>query len=365
MNPFASPAAALSDGRPITLLEELGRGRCGAVYRGLLESGWGLRRPVAVKVIAPAPEMDDDSAMRQLARIARRWACVRHPAIVELLEIDRMDALHEPGSGRVARSVLPIKVMELVEGESLAALLHVWRTEGRRVPVDLAVVVMLRAAEALGAALFTDDPDGSVTGLLHGDLSPRQILLSNQGDVKVGDFGEAVFAEETSHVRSRSRLAYLAPEVACGAPVSPRSDVFSLGVILHELLVGPRFAPGTTLADALRIVRDGHLHASILEPNLPRTLRQVIEHATARNPIDRHAHARALAFDLRREMLRLGLCDTRTSVRHAVVGWCEVRQGSSAEIHVEPPDDGSGERVSVRRSSDVVPREVSRQRTSR
>ena len=337
----SSHVLTLTDGRSVTLLEPLGRGSSGVVFRGLVESGWGVRRPVAVKVISLAPDVDHGDAMRQLGRIARRAACIRHPSVVHLLEIDRSDG----GRGQPCQ---PFVVMELVEGESLASLVQGWQSDGLRVPVDFAIVVTLRAAEALGAALFTDGADGSLTGLVHGDLSPRQILVSSQGEVKVGDFGESTFQNVSSHVRSRSRLAYTAPEVACGSSANARSDVFSLGVILHELLIGPRFAVGTNVGDAMRMVRDGRIHATALAPNLPRSLRDVIEQATDPNPMGRYAHARAMAFDLRREMFRLGMTDAQTCVRHAIVGWCEVpvREGEPAQRRTD----------AFRRRSDIVPR---------
>ena len=165
--------------------------------------------------------------------------------------------------------------------------------------------------------------------------------------MKVGDFGESTLQNTSSHVRSRARLAYTAPEVACGSPANARSDVFSLGVILHEMLIGPRFAPGTNVGDALKMVRDGRIHASALAPNLPRSLRDIIEQATDPDPMGRYSHARAMAFDLRREMLRLGMTDSQTCVRHAIVGWCEVRVTEPAQRRTEPP---------ARQKSDIVPR---------
>jgi eukaryotic-like serine/threonine-protein kinase len=310
--PACATALTLSDGRQLAIHEALGRGCYGTVYRGLLESGWGVRRPVAVKVFSLPSEILPDEAMQHVARVARRAVAIRHATFVEVLEVDRL---------RRGADDAPFAVTELVEGESLATLVQTWRAAGTRVPIDFATVVGMRAAEALAAALFTDGVDGSLTNLVHGDLSPRQILVSGAGDVKVGDFGLSAIRDTCSHVRSRSRLAYTAPEVATGYPATARSDVFSLGVILHELLIGPRFASGTTMVEAARMVRDGDIYACTLEPNLPRTFREIVETATARDPAGRYPHARAMAFDLRREMLRLGLCDAQTCIRHAIVGW--------------------------------------------
>lgn len=335
VQPASSTTLMLSDGRSVVLLEPLGRGSCGIVHRGVVASGWGLQRPVAVKVFDVPPELDHAEVMRRLGRIARRAAVVRHSAVVQVLEIDR----HDGPSGHPQ----PFVVTELVEGESLASLVDGWRARGLRVPMDFAVVVALRCAEALGAALFADTADGAVAGLVHGDLSPRQVLVSGHGEVKVCDFGQGVLRDLVSHVRCRSRLAYTAPEVAGGAEPDARSDVFSLGVMLHELLLGPRFAEGTEFGEAVQMVQDGRFRLNPVEPNIPPDLREIVARATDRVPAERFGHARSLAFALRREMHRLGLCDAETSVRHAVVGWCEVGAGSGAH-------------EAVRQRSDVVPR---------
>jgi eukaryotic-like serine/threonine-protein kinase len=320
VRPVSSDALTLGDGRAVSLIENIGRGSCGTVFRGLVESGWGVRRPVAVKVFDTTPESDHGEMMRRLSRIARRAACVRSPSFVQVHEIDRTD-----GDGG---SPQPFIVSELVEGESLAGLVKAWSADGLRVPMDFAIVVMLRTAEGLGAGLFSENADGSLTGLVHGDLSPRQVLISEQGEVKVGDFGQSSLRDLVSAVRSRSRIAYTAPEVAGGAEPDARSDVFSLGIMLSELLVGPRFAPGTDFPTAVQMVHDGRVHEAVMAPNLPRSLRTVIDRAIERHPMNRYAHARAFAFDLRKEMLSLGLCDAQTCVRHAVVGWCEVKSAS-------------------------------------
>lgn len=334
IHPASASTLMLSDGRSLTLVETIGRGTLGDVHRGVLESAWGLRRPVAVKLLDLLPEDEQGELLRRLANTARSAACVRHPSVIQTLEIDRTD------NGRAAQSFV---VMELVCGESLASLLGTWRESGMRVPVDFALVVALKVAEGLGAALFAETADGTLAALVHGDLSPRQVLVSDQGEVKLGDFGQGDLRDLVSHVRSRYAIRYTAPEVASGLDCDPRGDVFSLGVMLHEMLVGPRFAPKTPIEDVIEMVRAGKFHETFLEPNLPRDLRAVIDRALEPNPAHRYTHARALAFDLRREMLKLGLCDAQTCIRQAVVGWCEVR-GGTVEVPV------------VRMKSEVVPK---------
>ena len=335
--PLPTDLLTLSDGRVLSLVEPIGRGSLGEVHRGVLESGWGLRRPVAVKLIDVSSDDDQSELLRRVAHTARRTACVSSSAVVQTLEIDRTEARGGPQL---------IVVMEHVVGESLASLLISWRSADLHVPVDFALVVALKIAEGLGAALFSDDAYGGVTNLLHGDLSPRQVLVSDVGDVKITDFGQGTLRDVVSHVRSRYAIGYTAPEVACGHEGDARADVFSLGVILHEMLVGPRFAPKTSTVDVIRMVQAGELHIPLRAPNLPRELREVLDRALAPDASFRYPHARAFAFDLRREMLKMGLCDTQTCIRHAVVGFCELRSVSAENAVV--------------RKSEMVPRSSSR-----
>jgi serine/threonine protein kinase len=329
IHPTVANTLSLGDGRVLTLVEAIGRGSIGEVHRGVLESNWGLRRPVAVKLLEKMADEEHGELLRRLAHNARRVACVRHPSVIQTLEIDRH------GSQPLAQSFI---VMELVSGESLASVLRTWRESTMRVPLDFALVVALKVAEGLGAALFAEDADGALTGLVHGDLSPRQVLVSDQGEVKIGDFGQGELRDLVSQVRSRYGIAYTAPEVACGMESSPRADVFSLGVMLHEMLLGPRFPAKTPIEDVIEMVRAGRFQSSLLEPNLPRDLRAIIDRALEPDPALRYPHARSLAYDLRREMLRMGLCDAQTCIRQAVVGFCEVR-GGTAEIAVASKSD--------------------------
>jgi hypothetical protein len=110
----------------------------------------------------------------------------------------------------------------------------------------------------------------------------------------------------------------MAPEVACGRAGDARSDVFSLGVLLREMLQGPRFPAYVTDGEALAWARDGVVHRSMFEPQLPQELHAVIARALERDPTRRHPHAGALGFELRRIALAMGVGDGRAFLRTAL-----------------------------------------------
>jgi serine/threonine-protein kinase len=203
---------------------------------------------------------------------------------------------------------------------SLADLMS--RCEGarRRIPLDLALFIGCEIAEGLAAARHARSIEGVILNMAHHNLSPRQVLLSWNGDVKVGDFGWRPDAGVVSGVRRsdrdmRQQMVHLAPEVARGSRGDGRSDVFSLGVILHEMFYGPRFPRGMTAAEALQLAREGEVARPVTAPLLPPAIAAIIDRALSVDPRERQAHAGVVAYDLRREALALGVTDGRMFLR--------------------------------------------------
>jgi eukaryotic-like serine/threonine-protein kinase len=310
----AVPTLLVRGERQLVVGGALGRGSQSTVHIARLEQTLGhevLGRPVALKVFQP---MDPEDVFRAV----RKTALVRHPNVVQVTD-----------AFIVGES--PYVVLELIEGMSLAAFLTRWQDVRRRLPLEQALFIACEAAEGLAGARLAN--------LTHHDLSARQVLLSWHGEVKVGDFGRRGSGDVASGIRRketdiRARVSHLSPEVARGAHGDSRSDVFSLGVMLHEMLHGPRFAHGCATQDVVEMTRDGVVPRPVLAPVVPRGVEEILERALEIDPRARQAHAGVVAYDLRREALALGIGDARVFLRNALF---EMSEG----IGVTSPD-GSG-----------------------
>jgi serine/threonine-protein kinase len=311
--PFIPPPQdeiVLGDGRSVHLEAQIGRGSMATVYRGIYAGPFGIKRCVAVKVFDVIASDEHDSVLSALATVARRAAFVRHPNVARIEDF-----------GLVAPAQ-PYAISELVEGRSLTRLLARTADEHERLRLDVALFIGIEVAEGLAGARLATSEDGVRLGIMHGELSSSDVLLSWHGEVKLSDFGVATAARAASSVRSMRgfarRLQATAPEVARGAYPDARSDVFSLGVLLRELLVGPRFPEKTTDAQALAWARDGVVLSSVFERHVPQQLGDILERALERDPEKRYPHAAALGYELRRVALAMGVGDGRTFLRKAM-----------------------------------------------
>ncbi len=299
----------LDDGRPLRILGVMGRGTFATVSRAVLGPEAGVQRAVAAKLFNSVASDEAEEIESGLLRAAQRTACISHPNVVRTYDFSRWNGQ-------------PLVLTELVEGVSLAALHDALTKHGRRIPLDIALFIAVEVAEGLAAAQSVRDHDGEALGVLHHALSSREVLLSWRGEVKVSDFEMSVACAASSSVRSAhsmaGRVSSMAPEVAQGHLPDPRSDVFSFGVLLRELLVGPRFVPGTSSGRAVHLAREGYLEPVTFQPSLPRALESVMERALEVNPAARYPSATALVADLRPVALSMGVGDARFFLRRTL-----------------------------------------------
>jgi serine/threonine protein kinase len=279
------------------------------VFRAVLENEHEVERTVAVKLFNAVSSDEAEHVFRALRATARRAAWVRHPNVVQVYEFGVQHAQ-------------AFFVEELVDGVTLATLMERFAERGRRVPLDLALFVASEIAEGLSGARTSKGPEGMQLGIAHGGLTAREVLLSWRGEVKVSDFEVSTARGASSSVRSlravATRASTMAPEVAQGQPGDARSDVFSLGVIMRELLIGPRFQKELTNAEAIRLAREGYVHPICFQPHLPPALVEIIARALQVDAGDRYPNASAMAFDLRRVTLSMGVGDGRWFLRRAL-----------------------------------------------
>lgn len=268
----ASDHGRLLGGR-YRLGRRLGSGGMADVYEATDER---LSRPVAVKVMKQGLATDEAAAAR-FASEARSAARLSHPNVVAVFDTGEDDGV-------------PWLVMERLPGRSLA-------DELRRGPVDQARLRawILEALAALGAA--------HAAGIVHRDIKPGNILLTGDGHAKVGDFGIAKSIESapgdidlTSTGMLLGTPAYLAPERIDGAPATPQSDLFAVGVLLWEALVGRKpFDGPTPLAVAAKVRSEPVPPAATLRPDADPLLAAAAERAMAKDPAARPATAGDMA----------------------------------------------------------------------
>ncbi|MBW3578515.1 MAG: Stk1 family PASTA domain-containing Ser/Thr kinase [Actinobacteria bacterium] len=232
-----------------------------------------LDREVAVKVLRPL-FADDEQSLVRFEREARAAAALNHPNVV---------AVHDYGEddGR------PYLVLELVEGRSLDALID------GGLATDRALEICTDVCVALGAA--------HDAGLVHRDIKPANILVADDGAVKVADFGiaHAVGGDTLAMTSVLGTAAYLSPEQAQGAPVDARSDVYSLGTVLYEMLTGsPPFTGDSPIQVALRHVSDTPVPPRDRTDRIEPQLEAVVLTSLAKDPADRYPSAEAMRDDL-------------------------------------------------------------------
>jgi serine/threonine protein kinase len=312
----------IDDSRRVHILEELGKGALSTVYRAVLEQQHGVCREVALKLFHAIASDEVDHVADLLGQTAQRAAYVRHPNVVAVHELGFADSQ-------------PFFLEELVDGVSLAELMASYAARQRRLPPDVALFIAVETAGALDGARTASDHEGTRLDMLHLGLTPREVMLSWRGEVKVSDFEVTMARGATSSVRSlravAARASMMAPEVASGGAGDARSDVFSLGIIMRELLVGPRFPSTLTNAEAIRLAREGYVQPLTFQPHIGEYLAAIMSRALEVEPDDRYPNASALAFDLRRVALSMGVGDARLFLRRTL----EREFGEDSEVTKE------------------------------
>jgi serine/threonine protein kinase len=202
-------------------------------------------------------------------------------------------------------------VMEYIEGTSLRNILDTYKERRKSIDLGVAVYMVMEAAKGLHYAHQAKDAQGNPLNLVHRDVSPPNILVSKQGEIKVVDFGLAKAAsqlEETEPGVIKGKFSYLAPETVMGLEIDARVDVFALGIILYELLTGRRLFYGADDMETIKLVEKCYIpRISALNPEIPLALENCLIKALARDRNRRYKSADEFLDDLNSVLFTYGL----------------------------------------------------------
>lgn len=271
-----------------SVLEKLGAGGMAEVWKGKASSLRGFEKLVAIKRILPGLAKDKQftSMFLDEAKLALH---LNHANIVQTFDI-----------GVSARTYFI--VMEWVDGMNLKEVLDNATASSRRIVVREAIYVVIEICKGLAHAHRRADADGNPLNIVHRDISPPNVLLSREGEVKIVDFGLAKAATQVNKTDPgmvKGKFSYLSPEAAFGKTVDYRADIFSAGLILYEMLAGKRAFQGENDLETVKQVRACKIPDARLDNDeVDDRLQEILAKSLAPDPDDRYLSALDMAHDL-------------------------------------------------------------------
>jgi serine/threonine protein kinase len=278
------------------LLDKVAAGGMAEVWRAKLTGEANFQRIVAIKKILPHVSEDEDF-ITMFTDEALITASLVHANIGQVYEFSKIN------------DVFYI-AMEYISGKDLKSLWSWSKARGQVMPVELAAFIVMRMCDGLEYAHSRRDNTGNPSAVVHRDISPQNVLISWEGDVKVIDFGIAKATEKSGKTRPgtlKGKFAYMAPEQIRGLPLDGRSDIFAIGVVLYELCTGQRGFQADSEFSLLEMVRNVEIRPpSLLNQSLPPELERIIYKALAKDRDQRYATCADMSEDLQRFLLMRG-----------------------------------------------------------
>ncbi|MCA9554986.1 MAG: serine/threonine protein kinase, partial [Myxococcales bacterium] len=266
------------------LQDRIGAGGMAEIFLATAQGIEGFEKRLVIKRILPTLS-DDEQFVRMFIEEAKLCVALRHPNIVQVYDLGEIDYQY-------------FIAMEFVDGRDLLKTLAACGRKKIGFPTDIALYIVMETLKGLEYAHHLERPDGEPLGIIHRDVSPSNVLLSFEGEVKLCDFGiaKASTREKTATGILKGKFGYMAPEQVTGAPIDHRADVFAVGIVLYELLTGHRLFAGKNDLMVLERVRDAVIDPlpRFYRPDLDDELEGIVLKALARRADDRFQSAGAL-----------------------------------------------------------------------
>jgi TonB family protein len=294
--PKPTPAPPLPEEEPTdgikfgqyVLLEKIATGGMAEVWKARMRGVEGFQKIVAIKKILPHLS-DNQEFIGMFVDEAKLAAQLNHNNIIHIYDL-----------GKIQNSYYI--AMEFVDGFDLKTILKRAQDRGQPLAIELALFITSKIAAALDYAHRKRDFENRDIGLVHRDVSPQNVLISHEGDIKLCDFGIAKAASKASHTQAgalKGKLQYMSPEQAWGRTIDRRSDIFALAIVLFEMLTARKLFQGENEMSVLEQVREAKVIApSQLNDEVTPEIDAIVLKALQRNPSNRYQTAAEMARDL-------------------------------------------------------------------
>jgi serine/threonine-protein kinase len=282
----------MSENQRYRVLKRLASGGMAEVFVAESAGIEGFRKQVAIKRVLPQLSRNNQFIEMFLDE-ARLCARLAHSNVVSVFDIGVGDNTY-------------FIVMEYVDGADLKQVYEYQKKSGRPMPVEAACFIATKICQGLAYAHDLRDQDGGALDIVHRDVTPANVLITRNGEVKIVDFGLAKASSQLAESDAgviKGKFGYLAPETVMELPVDRRVDVFAAGIILWEMLSGRRLFLGDTDYQTVKLVRDAQIPSL---PNVPPQLEEILRTALARDRDLRYQTARDFGRDLVRFLYKFG-----------------------------------------------------------
>ncbi|MEZ4470987.1 MAG: protein kinase [bacterium] len=277
-----------------TIVQKIDSGGMAEVWMGKASSLRGFEKLVAIKRVLPSLSRNKKFISMFLDE-ARLSLYLNHANVVQTFDIGMAENAY-------------FIVMEWVDGTNLKGLMSVASELGFRIPPEQAVFITMEVCKGLSHAHNRKDPKGRPLAIVHRDVSPPNVLLSREGEVKLVDFGLAKAASQITSTDPgivKGKFSYLSPEAAHGQTVDGRADVFAAGIVLWEMLAGRKLFDGATDLKTVELVRKTEIPPlARINPDVEPALEAIVRRALARDPRERFQTAEQLGHELARYLFQ-------------------------------------------------------------
>jgi serine/threonine protein kinase/Flp pilus assembly protein TadD len=278
------------------LLDKIAEGGMAELFRAKLTGAQGFEKLIAIKRILPNLS-GEENLLAAFIDEAKLAALLHHENIIQIYDFGSMDDQY-------------FIAMEYLFGKDLRTISRTVRKKDQELGLENILYIICRICAGLDYSHNLKDLHGEALSIIHRDINPQNILITYEGQVKIIDFGIAKAASHNTKTREnliKGKLAYMSPEQANGQAIDHRSDIFSTGIILYELLADRRMFQGETM-HVLSLVREAQYDPpEEVIPNLAPKLNAILHRALAKDPDERFRHAGEMLADIEEFMFELSL----------------------------------------------------------